>query len=87
MASDEAKRIAHKKAKVVAKEVFSKILLNSGNDVPATHGVTGISGFLAFLLVLILPLISALTDLHGPVGSFVLSVCMAFQPGQAQRKL
>lgn len=73
MASDEAKRIAHKKAKVVAKEVFSKILSNSGYG-PATHGVTGISGFLAFLLVVILPLISALTDLHGPVGSFMLSV-------------
>lgn len=73
MASDEAKRIAHKKAKVVAKEVFSKIFSHTGN-VPATHGVTGISGFLAFLLLVVLPTISAFTDLHGPVGSFMLSV-------------
>ncbi len=72
MASDEAKRIAYKKAKVMAKEIFPNLFSNSGN-VPATHGVTGLSGFLSFLLVFGVPFISAFIDMYGPVGSLVVS--------------
>ena len=65
MATDEAKRYARKKAKSVAKDIFDT------KNKPDTHGVEGLSDFLTFMLIIILPLISFIMNTDGPMRSLI----------------
>ena len=62
MTTESARSIARKQAKSMAKKVFKN--LSEPNKLPNTHGVTGLSGFLAFLLVFVLPTLHFTLDME-----------------------
>ena len=62
MTTESARSIARKQAKSMAKKVFKN--LSEPNKLPNTHGVTGLSGFLAALLVFVLPTLHFFLDME-----------------------